>query len=141
MKGWTDSSCMPSQELLIIRPVYIIYTVEYRQSAPHRLSAPPPPPLFFHIERIGIVNAPPLVYPPPPPFPSVLLPVISHPTLPPCIMKCQNVPVTSLGERGRLYLHDAHGMIVHDPVGVAVVVRQWRGYIYIHILSIINYYI
>ena len=27
----------------------------------------PPPPIFFHIERIGIVNAPPLVYPPPPP--------------------------------------------------------------------------
>ena len=56
------------------------YTVEYRHSAPHRLSAPPP--LFFHIERIGIVNAPPLVYPPPPPppFPSVLFLVISYPT-------------------------------------------------------------
>ena len=67
----------------------------------------PPPPPFFRMERIGIVNAPPLVYPPPL-FPSVLLPVISHPTsvllpvishpmLPPCIMKCQNVRDISQG--------------------------------------------
>ena len=86
----------------------------------------PPPPLFFHIERIGIVNAPPLVYPPPPPFPSVLflvishltsvlLPVISHPTLPPCIMKFQNVRDISRGTWPTIVLAftcDAHGMIV-----------------------------
>ena len=110
-------------------------TAEYRQSAPHRLS---PPPLFFHIERIGIVIAPPLVYPPPPPFPSILFLVISHLTsvllpvisLPPCIMKFQNVQDLSgnvadysLGLHVRRSRHDRRSR----PVCVAVVVRQWRG--------------
>ena len=115
-------------------------TVEYRQSAPHRLSAPP---LFFHIERSSIVNAPPLVYPPPPPLSErplsrylasdrVLLPVISHPTLPPCIMKFQNVRDISRGTWPTIYSLSLHARCSrHDhrsrPVGVAVVVRQWRG--------------
>ena len=46
-----------------------MYMYMYRRVPPE---CPPsfirPPPLFFHIERIGIVNAPPLVYPPPPPL-------------------------------------------------------------------------
>ena len=135
-----------------------IYTVEYRQSAPHRLSAPPPP-LFFHIERIGIVNAPPLVYPPPPPPPPfserplsrylasdrVLLPVISHPTLPPCIMKFQNVRDISLGTWPTIYSLGLHARCSrHDrrsrPVGVAVIVRQWSGpNIFVNMMSPHNY--
>ena len=104
----------------------------YRRVPPER---PPsfirPPPLFFHIERIGIVNAPPLVYPPPP-FPSVLFFVISHPTLPPCIMKFQNVRDISQGMWPTICSLSLHVQCSrHDhrsrPVGVAVVVRQWRG--------------
>ena len=118
-------------------------TVEYRQSAPNRLSAPP---LFFHIERIGIVNAPPLVYPPPPPLfrassfslsriqsrpPSRYL-VSDAPTM--HNERFQNVrdisrgtwPTTciySLSLHARCSRHDHRSR----PVGVAVVVRQWRG--------------
>ena len=118
-------------------------TMTYRRVPPER---PPsfirPPPLFFHIERIGIVNAPPLVYPPPPfserplsrylASDRVLLPVISHPTLPPCIMKFQNVRDISRGTWPTIYSLSLHARCSrHDhrsrPVGVAVVVRQWRG--------------
>ena len=105
------------------------------------LSAPRPP--FFYIERIGIVNAPPLVYPPPlfrvssfslssSHLTSVLLPVISHPTLPPCIMKFQNVRDISWGTWPTIvsaFTRDAHGMIVVVVLSayIAVVIRQWRG--------------
>ena len=117
----------------------------YRRVPPERPPSFIPPPLFFHIERIGIVNAPPLVYPPPPPPPPfserplsrylasdhVLLPVISHPTLPPCIVKFQNVRDISRGTWPTIYSLSLHARCSrHDrsrPVGVAVVVRQRRG--------------
>ena len=87
--------------LLLVDLVHT-YTVEYRQSAPHRLSAPPP--LFFHtVERIGIVNAPPLVYPPPPAPP------------PPPLFRASSFSLSRIRPRRS------------RPVGVAVVVRQWRG--------------
>ena len=62
----------------------------------------------------------------------VLLPVISHPTLPPCTMKFQNVRNISRGTWPTIYSLILHTRCSwHDhrsrPVGVAVVVRQWRG--------------
>ena len=57
----------------------------------------PPPPIFPHRKNWYRECAPPRLSAPAPPFPSVLLPVISHPTLPPCIMKCQNVRDISRG--------------------------------------------
>ena len=39
-------------------------TVEYRQSAPHRLSAPPPPPIFPHRKNRYRECAPPHLSPP-----------------------------------------------------------------------------
>ena len=124
----------------------------YRRVPP--VSAPPP--YFFHIERIGIVNAPPLVYPPPPfskrplsryfTFDRVLLPVISHPTLPPCIMKFQNVRDISQGTWPTIYSLSLHARCSrHDhrsrPVGVAVVVRQLRGskHFFVNMMSPHNY--
>ena len=116
------------------------YTVEYRQSALPSFIRPPP--LFFHIERIDIVNAPPLVYPPPPPFPSVLFLVISHRPRPPSHYlasdaptmhnEVQNVRDISRGTWPTIYSLSHHARCSrHDhrsrPVGVAVVVRQWRG--------------
>ena len=120
-------------------------TVEYRQSAPHRLSAPPPP-IFPHRKNWYRECAPPRLSappPPPPPFSErplsrylasdrVLLPVISHPTLPPCIMKFQNVRDISRGTWPTIYSLSLHARCSrHDhrsrPVGVAVVVRQRRG--------------
>ena len=102
----------------------------------------PPPPLFFHIERISIVNVPPFVYPPRPPFSKRplsryfasdrVLPVISHPMLPPCIMKFQNVRDISRGTWPTIYSLSLHARCSrHDhrsrPVGIAVVVLQLRG--------------
>ena len=62
----------------------------------------------------------------------VLLPVISHTTLPPCIMKFQNVRDISRGTWPTIYSLSLHARCSrHDhrsrPVGVALVVRQWRG--------------
>ena len=68
------------------------------------IGAPPPPPsficqppLYIHMKRIGIVKVPPLIYPPPifKPLPNILLPVSSHSTFPPCLIKCQNMHDTS----------------------------------------------
>ena len=96
--SWTSQSYVHVETLLVYEVNHL--TMDYcMQVLESTVGAPPlvyAPPLFFHIERIGIVNAPPLIYPPPP-SPSVLLPVISHPTLPPCIMKCQNVRDISRG--------------------------------------------
>ena len=121
------------------------YTVEYRQSAPHRLSAPPPappPPIFPHRKNWYRECAPPSFIRPPPfserplsrylASDRVLLPVISHSTLPPCIMKFQNVRDISRGTWPTIYSLGLHARCSrHDrrsrPVGVAVVVRQWRG--------------
>ena len=58
----------------------------------------PPFPYFSTSKELVSWMRPPLVYPPPPPPPpSILLPVISHPTFPPCLMKCQNVRDISRG--------------------------------------------
>ena len=128
--------CLPDSLLTLLQSFLVCHgpSTNYRRVPPERPPSfiRPPPPLFFHIERIGTVNAPPPSFiRPPPPFPSILLPVISHPTLPPCIMKCQYVRDISRGTWPTIVSaftnHDAHSMIVHDPVGVAVVVRQWRG--------------
>ena len=89
----------------------------YRECAPTRLSPPPfserPLSRYLASDR-------------------VLLPVISHPTLPPCIMKFQNVRDISRGTWPTIYSLSLHARCSrHDrrsrPVGVAVVVRQWRG--------------
>ena len=123
---------------------YVFYgtcTVEYRQSAPHRLCAPPSPPIFPHRKNWYRECAPPRLSAPP--FSErplsrylasdrVLLPVISHPTLPPCILKFQNVRDISWGTWSTIYSLSLHARCSrHDhrsrPVGVAVVVRQWRG--------------
>ena len=119
-----------------------VYTVEYRQSAPHRLSPPPPPPPIFPHRKNWYRESPPLVYPPPPfserplsrylASDRVLLPVISHSTLPPCIMKFQNVRDISRGTWPTIYSLGLHARCSQydrrsRTVGVAVVVRQWRG--------------
>ena len=97
-------------------------TVEYRQSAPHRLSAPP---IFPHRKNWYRECAPPRLSAPPPfserPLSRYLasderlLPVISHPTLPPCIMKFQNVRDISRGTWSTIvsaFTRDVHSMIV-----------------------------
>ena len=109
---------------------------------PHRLSAPPPPPIFTHRKNwYRECSAPPRLSAPRPlserplsrylASDRVLLPVISHSTLPPCIMKFQNVrdisrgtwpTIYSLGLHARRSRHDRRSR----PVGVAVVVRQRR---------------
>ena len=88
----------------------------------------PPPPIFPHRKNWYRECTPPCLSAPPP-FserpPSRYL-ASDAPTMHNEVPKCAwhlsgNVADYSLG------LHDAHSMIVHDPVGVAVVVHQWRG--------------
>ena len=119
--GWIDEyyyrrvppECPPS----FIRPPPPIFPHRknwYRECTPPRLSAPPfserPLSRYLASDR-------------------VLLPIISHPTLPPCIMKFQNVRDISRGTWPTIYSLSLHARCSrHDhcsrPVGVAVVVRQ-----------------
>ena len=114
----------------------------YRRVPPERPPSfiRPPPPIFLHRKNWYRECAPPSFIRPPPPFPSVLflasdrvlLPVISHSTLPPCIMKFQNVRDISRGTWPTIYSLGLHARCSRydrrrRPVGVAVVVRQWRG--------------
>ena len=104
---------------------YCTCTVEYRESALHCLSAPPPP--IFHIERIGIMNAPPLVYPPRPFSERPLSRYLASDERPPSCYLASDAPTMhnevpkcawhlsgneadySLGLQGK---HNNHGMIV-----------------------------
>ena len=116
-----------------MRHLWYIYGI-YRSLPSERPPSFIRPPLFFHIERIGIVNVPLLSVPrPPPPLFRSRSRYFASDAPTPCLMKCQNVRDISWGtEHGRLeskpsqcsrYDRRSHC----HPVGVAVVVRQWRG--------------
>ena len=117
----------------------------YRRVPPERPPSfirppPPPPPIFPHRKNWYRECAPPSFIRRPPfserplsrylASDRVLLPVISHPTLPPCAHN--EVPDISRGTWPTIYSLSLHARCSrHDhrsrPVGVAVVVRQWRG--------------
>ena len=97
-----------------------MYTVVYRQS--------PPPHLFTSLphERIYIMNVPPLVYRPRPPFSKVFTWRCSYISLLNCrFLKLEGTNNRSLETDVILYQHSWHDR--RCPVGITVIFHQWRG--------------